>query len=193
MNDENVTRETGGGPADLWKVVRSYEPDGHAPSHRRAVELLQAQAAAWRRTLFDPGHFTASGYVSSPDGQSILIIHHQKLGRWLQPGGHFEAGDDTVEAASRREVLEETGVGHLIRVGTSLLRIDAHPIPERGSEPAHTHFDLGVAFQATSDSIGPIDEVLDARWVRFDDLADHGVDNAVLSGALELQDMVKGG
>jgi len=172
---------------DIADVVLSHQCEGDEVSYLRAVDLVAVVPLAWSRTAFEPGHFTASGFVASPDGGSLLLIHHGKLDRWLQPGGHFEEIDASVEAAAKREVLEETGVGNLTRIGSALVRIDAHPIPERGLEPAHTHFDLGVGFQATTTSIGPIDEVLDARWVRFEDLTTYDVDEALLGGARNLR------
>jgi 8-oxo-dGTP pyrophosphatase MutT (NUDIX family) len=42
-------------------------------------------------------------------GGRVLLHWHRKLGRWLPPGGHIEAGELPDEAA-RRETLEETGV-----------------------------------------------------------------------------------
>lgn len=175
------------GPVDIIDVVRAHECSGDEVSYRRAVALLDAEELAWRRSQFQPGHFTASGFVASPDGSSLLLIHHGKLDRWLQPGGHFETTDTSVEDAARREVLEETNVGGLTRLGSTVVRIDAHDIPRRGNEPEHTHFDLGVGFRATTTAIGPIDEVLDARWVRFDDLRSYAVDTALLGGARSLQ------
>lgn len=117
----------------------------------------------------------------------MLLIHHGRLGRWLQPGGHIEADDATVEDAARREIGEETGITDLRRVGSGILRIDAHPIPPRGEEPAHTHIDLGIGFIAGTDQIGPITEVLDAAWVRFDDLDRFDADDAVGRGATTLR------
>ncbi|MEN8238906.1 MAG: NUDIX domain-containing protein [Actinomycetota bacterium] len=178
------------GSLDIAALVRSHVCDGDEASYRRAVELLESGQEAWNRSEFLPGHFTASGFVVSPDGESLLLIRHGKLDRWLQPGGHFEAIDASVEDAARREVLEETGVGSLTRVGSTLVRIDAHEIPARGEEPMHTHFDLGVGFQASSTAIGPLDEVLDARWVPFDDLESYDVDEALLGGARALQVML---
>ena len=171
------------GPSDLESVVRGHVPDGDGWSHDIALEALRSYRPMWPRTEFDPGHFTASGFVVSPDEGSLLLIHHEKLDRWLQPGGHIEAGDATVEAAVRREVFEETGVGELRRVDANLVRIDAHEIPERQSEPAHLHIDLGLGFQAERREIGPIDEVIEARWVRFDDLGMYDIDAALLAGA----------
>ena len=167
----------------LEMLVRSYVPDGDERSWELALSVLESDRPMWPRSEFDPGHFTASGFVISPDRDALLLIHHGKLDRWLQPGGHIENHDTTIEAAARREVQEETGVGNLQLVGTALIRIDAHEIPERGSEPGHVHIDLGVGFRATSFEIGPLDEVLDAKWVRFDELARYDVDDALEAGA----------
>jgi 8-oxo-dGTP pyrophosphatase MutT (NUDIX family) len=142
----------------------------------------------WPRSEFEPGHFTASGFVLSHDRASLLLILHGKLNRWLQPGGHIESDDASVEAAARREIEEETGLARISRVGAGLARIDAHEIPQRGSEPQHTHIDLAVGFVAQTDALGPIDEVLDARWVPLEELADYSVDDAVLSGVRGLKD-----
>ncbi|GMR02790.1 MAG: hypothetical protein BMS9Abin20_1139 [Acidimicrobiia bacterium] len=178
------------GPGDLAGVVRSYQSDGDEQSHALALDVLGIDRGMWQRSEFDPGHFTASGFVASSDGSSLLLILHGKLDRWLQPGGHFEAEDDTVDEAARREVLEETGLGDLTRLGTSLVRIDAHPIPARGAEPAHIHIDLAVGYSTLTDELGPLDEVLDARWVRFDDLERFAVDDAVRSGARTLHQIL---
>lgn len=180
-----------GGPKDLDTVVRSYESEGDEPSHRIAVDALDSGRPMWPRSEFEPGHFTASGFVASPDETAVLLILHGKLGRWLQPGGHVESLDQTVEQAVRREILEETGVGNIERLGSSLLRIDAHIIPQREAEPEHTHIDLAMGFLSLSGTIGPLDEVIDARWVPFDELDRYDLDTGVLRGASALRWMVE--
>jgi 8-oxo-dGTP pyrophosphatase MutT (NUDIX family) len=175
------------GPSDLVELVRTYRAGIDAGSHGLALANLETTRPMWHRSEFEPGHFTASGFVLSPDGSAMLLVKHGRLNRWLQPGGHFEVEDQSVEAAARREVAEETGVTDLLRVGSGLVRIDAHPIPPRSDEPAHTHIDLGVGFIAGDLHIGPIDEVLDARWVPLDRLADYDPDEAVRGGAAVLR------
>lgn len=178
------------GPSDIEEAISGCGAVSDVPSHAAAVAALGTGRPMWPRSEFEPGHFTASGFVASPDGRAMLLIHHGRLGRWLQPGGHFEAEDQSIEDAARREVFEETGISALMRLGTGIVRIDAHPIPERHDEPAHIHIDLGIGFMAESLHIGPIDEVLDARWVPFDDFGDYNLDEAVLGGAEELRRLV---
>jgi 8-oxo-dGTP pyrophosphatase MutT (NUDIX family) len=170
------------GPTDLETLVRGYVPSGDGVSHELALGALGNERPMWLRSEFEPGHFTVSAFVVSPDGGSLLLIHHAKLGRWLQPGGHLERYDTSVEAAARREVLEETGLGDLRVLGAGLMRIDAHEIPEHRSEPTHMHLDLGLGFQAAHARIGPISEVLDAKWVAFEDLDSYEIDVALREG-----------
>ena len=75
----------------------------------RALDLARSSDPT-DRDRFVPGHFTASGFVVSPDGSSLLLIHHRRLDRWLQPGGHIDPEDASPIAAAAREVTEETGV-----------------------------------------------------------------------------------
>lgn len=124
--------------------------------------LLGAGGDSLSRLHFGPGHFTASAFVVSPDRLSLLLVHHQKLGKWLQPGGHIEPDDADLESAARREVLEETGLGDLELLG--LLDLDVHHFPERGPEPAHHHLDVRFAFRTASGKATAGDGTIDVRW-----------------------------
>lgn len=175
------------GPTDIHSIIDRYIPDGDDVSVGIARAALETNRPMWPRSEFDPGHFTASSFVMSPDKTALLLIHHEKLGRWLQPGGHIEPSDESIEASARREVTEETGLSDMARVGTSLVRIDAHPIPARQHEPGHIHIDLAMGFHARTTKIAVLDEVLDARWVPFDDLNEYDVDRAITQGAAALR------
>src|SRR5205809_1810286 len=65
------------------------------------------------------------GYVLSPDGRQVLLIHRNRrpedahLGKYNGLGGKLEAGEDVVTGL-RREIREEAGIdcGSVRLVGT---------------------------------------------------------------------------
>ena len=154
---------------DLADALRTYTPadEGEAVHRQRMLALLDRDgAAAFVRNHFDPGHFTASAFVLSTDGRSLLLIHHAKLDRWLQPGGHIDATDASPLAAAKRELHEEAGVTEADGPA-ELFDLDIHPIPAnpKKAEPAHEHFDLRFLLRASSDVVTAASDALAARWV----------------------------
>lgn len=137
----------------------------------RMLELSERAADPFSRQHVEPGHFTASAFVLCPARRRVLLIHHQKLGRWLQPGGHIEASDPDLASAARREVLEETGVAVGPSIGDGVFDVDIHVIPASSRESAHLHFDVRYAFVAQSERLLGSPEVLGARWVELDAVA----------------------
>lgn len=114
-------------------------------------------------------HVTGSGFVVSPCRSFTLLMHHAKLDRWLQPGGHCD-GDPDVAGVAAREVFEETGLRARL-LSRRLFDVDIHEIPARGDAPAHFHYDLRFLFEA--DPANPLlgnEESHDLRWVALEDL-----------------------
>lgn len=95
------------------------------------------------------GHFTGSSWLISRDGARVLLMHHRKLDRWLQPGGHAD-GDADLARVALREAQEETGVRNL-RLEEGIFDVDRHRIPGRGSEPEHWHYDVRYVVRAGGD------------------------------------------
>lgn len=54
-------------------------------------------------------HVCSSVILIEPEEKKILLVHHKKLQKWVQPGGHIEDHEDPEQAAIR-EVKEETGL-----------------------------------------------------------------------------------
>jgi len=119
------------------------------------------------------GHITTSAIVYDPRRRTVLMIHHQALDRWLQPGGHHE-GQDRLDVSAAREVTEETGVAALARLPwggehPAPFDIETHAIPAHPAkaEGAHVHHDFIYLFAA--DASQPLQpqwaEVQGVRWM----------------------------
>src|SRR5436853_141307 len=135
------------------ELVRAFtdDADGELMKSRDLVlHLLDFTPDPFSRHQFTPGHITCTGLVRSPDRSAVLLIHHDRLDRWLLPGGHVEPDDPEIRAAGRREVVEETGA--LLDDGVArLIGLDVHGIPPGKGEPYHLHHDLLFLFEARSD------------------------------------------
>lgn len=113
---------------------------------------------------------TASAWIVDRSAGAALLVHHPKLGRWLQPGGHLEAKETTARG-SEREAREETGLTGLRLRTAEIFDLDIHSIPARGAEPEHLHYDVRHVFEASAaESPAPREEVKVAEWVRFHDI-----------------------
>jgi 8-oxo-dGTP pyrophosphatase MutT (NUDIX family) len=167
--------------ADLVAKYLDHYPDEHA--HLARVTALIAQFPQLSdlivRTNF-VGHITASGFVLSPDRRRVLLVAHQGLGMFLQPGGHLDVGDVSFQAGALREVREETGLDSMVPVSlvagnTEIpFDIDSHYIPSnpKKGEPEHWHHDFRYVFICNDDSPMRLaqEEVSDARWVSLDEI-----------------------
>jgi len=175
--------------ARLAEDLRRYEPhDALEGEHlERMKTLLDSDGDPFATLRYAPGHFTASAFVLSPDRSELLLIHHRKLGLWLQPGGHVEPGDEGVLEAARREVLEEVGIAALELEREGLFDVDVHAIPARKEALAHEHFDVRFLFRAPSRDFAASSEVLSARWVPLDAIERSGTDESVLRAVRKLR------
>ena len=159
----------------LLDMLSRYE--ARFPDERAVVarirQLVVAHADCFQRTC-RPGHVTASAWVVTPGCDRVLLVHHRKLGRWLQPGGHAD-GDPDLPAGALREASEETGLGRLrlsdLSPDPTPLDLDVHVLPPRYNafgqliDDAHEHHDVRFLVFAEGDLTPQVsEESHDVRW-----------------------------
>jgi len=164
----------------LETVVTAYLAQVAGPrEHLSLLRWQMAQGHALDRRETMPGHVTTSAFVVSPDRRQVLLIDHAVIGRWLQPGGHYEPAD-RLSASAAREAIEETAITglelHDWHAGGDVpFAIDSHDVPGKPSrnEPPHVHHDLQYLFVAdpARPLVAQLDEVHAARWHPIEALA----------------------
>jgi 8-oxo-dGTP pyrophosphatase MutT (NUDIX family) len=174
-----------GNPADLVAVVRAAvlarDPvdERERSSITRFVGELDRLAQPFDRDA-DLVHVTGSAIVTGPAG--VVLHRHRRLGLWLQPGGHVDAGE-TPWAAAEREAREETGLPVRL-VSTEVVHVDVH-----AGGRGHTHLDLRYLVAVDTESghaepAPPPGESQEIGWFGWDDavaLADDGLRGALLA------------
>lgn len=159
-------------PDDLPQACRQIKAaslvgDEQHAVRRQVLDFCAEHEDALHRSCA-MGHLTGSGVIVDPRTGQTLLIHHAKLGRWLQPGGHAD-GDGNLGAVAWREATEETGLVGLQLV-TPAIDIDVHEIPARPGEPAHLHLDLrSLILVGDERDPSPNHETLGARWMSPND------------------------
>ena len=103
-------------------------------------------------------HLTLGARVMLVDGDKVLLIRHTYTPGWQLPGGGVDPGE-TIEAAARREVFEETGyrvTGAMTLFGI-YHNINAMTDRDHVALYVATAFEQGVAFK-------PSREIAEAAW-----------------------------
>jgi 8-oxo-dGTP pyrophosphatase MutT (NUDIX family) len=127
------------------------------------LQLLQAERCYHRDHL--PGHITGSSWIVNETFTQVVLLHHGKLNKWLQPGGHAD-GDENIFRVALREAEEETGIIDLELVKPGIFDLDIHPIPEHNGFPEHLHFDVRFIFAAAEHQVLQCsDESHELKWI----------------------------
>jgi 8-oxo-dGTP pyrophosphatase MutT (NUDIX family) len=152
----------------LAGVLDGYVPSGavEAADLARLRRTLERGAGVWSRST--PLHVTASALVAHPPSGRILLRWHERMGSWLQLGGHFDPGETDPLAVALREAREESGLADL-RVAPATAGRPVHlaivPVVPGGGEPAHEHADIRYLLVTdTPDAAVPESPTARLRW-----------------------------
>ena len=171
----------------ILALLEEYQqrwPDEDAVANR-IRSLVHERADCFDRTC-RPGHLTGAAWVVSADRKRHILLHHKKLDRWLQPGGHAD-GDPDLARVALREASEETGLQGLRIVDSVPLDLDVHLIPARLGpsgellEDAHEHHDVRFLVLAeSSDRVTVSHESHEVRWCSEEQVRALTVEKSVL-------------
>ncbi|MBK8014951.1 MAG: NUDIX hydrolase [Deltaproteobacteria bacterium] len=167
---------------ELLQRLRRYAQSSimtpeEAPALERMRAFVSDHVDCFSRAL-EVGHMTASAWILDAEGARAILVHHKKLDRWLQPGGHADGNPDLLSVACA-EAREETGIEASV-VSPEIFDVDVHPIPQHKAVPAHFHYDVRFLLRAPRGARPVVsDESHDVRWFALTDVLRLEVDRSV--------------
>ncbi len=140
--------------------------------------LLSEQNCFLRTHL--PGHLTGSVWIVDDTQQHVLLVHHAKLNKWVQPGGHAD-GEEDIKSVALREGEEETGVTQFELLNHQPFDVDIHIIPARHDFPQHLHYDIRFLLKADkNDPLLVSEESHDVKWIPLAELEHFNSERSVI-------------
>jgi hypothetical protein len=138
---------------NTYKLLERYEPlyPEEVVSKEKMLELLMTCDDSFLRTC-RVGHFTSSAFLLNKEMTHVCLMHHAKLDKWMQLGGHCD-GDSDVLNVSIKEAQEESGIKNIRPIDYGIFDIDIHLIPPYSKDDAHYHFDIRFLLHAYEDDV----------------------------------------
>jgi 8-oxo-dGTP pyrophosphatase MutT (NUDIX family) len=150
----------------IIKLLEEYLP---ATAEERifkeeTISFIKKHENCFERSL-KIGHITASALLLNKDKTKALLMHHTKLDKWLQLGGHCDGNPNALEVALK-EAREESGIKGIAPVSDKIFDLDIHLIPKNSREDEHYHYDIRFLLYVTSDEeIIQNHEAKELRWI----------------------------
>lgn len=150
----------------LTILLREYQPNAPEELTYKNVMLafIENHADCFERSLAI-GHITASAWLVNKEQDQALLMHHTKLDKWFQLGGHCDGDSDVLNVAIK-EAQEESGIQSIAPLSDAIFDIDIHLIPANKREEEHYHYDVRFLLQVTSDEqVIQNSESKELRWI----------------------------
>lgn len=151
---------------NLTQLLANYDPK--APEEQvykeQMLTFIAEHTNCFERSCVI-GHITASAWLLNNDYSKALLMHHTKLDKWFQLGGHCD-GDSDVLRVAIKEAQEESGIQSIVPVSKDIFDIDIHLIPARKQEIAHYHYDVRFLLQVVgNEEVQQNGESKELRWI----------------------------
>lgn len=154
---------------DLSKLLNIYNPDDQNEKIYKAqmLDFLDKYDNNFSRDQ-EYGHFTGSSLLLNSDCTHFMLMHHKKIGIWLQLGGHCD-GESDVLLTSIKEAQEESGINEIEFLSDKIFDIDVHKFPAMKNLNEHFHFDVRFLLKTVgNDKIIVNEESHDVKWFALD-------------------------
>jgi 8-oxo-dGTP pyrophosphatase MutT (NUDIX family) len=168
----------------LIKNIEAFNPFDLSEEHSKQeiIAFINSTPDCFDRVHHAGGHVTGSALLFSRDLKKVLLNHHKIFDCWMQFGGHAD-GESNIENVALREVIEESGISSLKRLGTGIVDIDIHLVAanDEKEEPEHKHYDVRYFFTVTDDSDFTVsDESIDLCWCSYEEACERVSGRGVL-------------
>lgn len=153
----------------LLELLQNYHPIAHEERvfKQDMLTFIRQYPDCFERSL-QIGHITGSAWIVNQRNTHALLMHHTKLDRWLQLGGHCD-GDHDVRAVALKEAQEESGSMCIELVMPEIFDLDIHLIPANSREKEHYHYDVRFLLRVTNESaIQKNSESKALQWISKD-------------------------
>lgn len=150
----------------LKELLEAYNPTlvEEQVVKARMLAFIQQHPHCFDRSLL-VGHITSSIWLLNHDKTKALLMHHTKLDKWLQLGGHCDGNPDVL-AVAIKEAQEESGIQAIVPVSDQIFDLAIHVFPARDRFPEHLHYDVRFLLYVTSQEvIARNQESKELRWI----------------------------
>ena len=150
----------------LLRLLNQYNPhiEQEIEHKDRIIAFVQDNENCFEREL-ETGHITSSSWLLNKDASHAMLLHHKKLDKWFQPGGHAD-GDSNILAVAIKEAQEESGIQSIEHVSEEIFDVDVHLIPANSKDKEHFHYDIRFLLQVKSDEeLQVSEESRELRWI----------------------------
>ena len=160
---------------DLRQQIKAFTPWNEQEATDKQLLLARLEEKDVFIRANKVGHFTASGWVVSPDRQKVLMVYHNIYDSWAWMGGHAD-GETDLRAVAEREIQEESGIRDLRLLDEEIfslevLTVDGHE--KKGQYvSSHLHYNVTYLFEADTEQETALkpDENSGVRWIKEEDL-----------------------
>lgn len=164
----------------LIRLLSEYFPKNITEIQYKDEVLLfiENEPNCFKRELLK-GHITGSAFIVNKEFTKTVLVHHTKIAKWLQPGGHAD-GETDIAKVAMKEAEEETGLFNL-EISPQIFDIDIHTIGARKEVPVHLHYD--IRFLLIADETEPFQishESTDIQWIMLSEIEKYNNEESIL-------------